>query len=72
MDTEQVDIGEGKEAAAPAPPGSGARLGFLLGVNPSRSTSGAGPRAGLPPFAAGTGAGTTRKRGRLPSSDVGG
>jgi hypothetical protein len=74
---EQSDQAEPPPLGADAPhlqipaPGSGARLGFLLGVAQSRPASEAAPRSGLPPVGvvAGGGSGSTRKRGRQPPSD---
>jgi hypothetical protein len=58
--------GEEAETLKIPPLGSGARLGFLLGVKPSAAGSrGAkgGSQGGLPPM---SGTATSRKRGRAP------
>jgi hypothetical protein len=53
------------------PQGSGERLGFLLGMQPSRPSCRGAAEArippGLPPVSAGAGAGSSRKRRRLPT-----
>ncbi|KAM0898891.1 hypothetical protein ACQ4PT_021648 [Festuca glaucescens] len=72
---ERIDQAEPPPLGADAPhlqipaPGSGAWLGFLLGMAPSRPASIAAPRSSFPPVAAGAGTRNTRKRGRQPSSD---
>ncbi|KAM0898877.1 hypothetical protein ACQ4PT_021666 [Festuca glaucescens] len=79
---EDLEVEERSDQAEPPPPlgvdaphlqisapRSGARLGFLLGVAPSRPASIAAPRSCLPPVGAVAGSGNTRKRGRQPSSD---
>ncbi|KAM0928062.1 hypothetical protein ACQ4PT_002249 [Festuca glaucescens] len=79
---EDLEVEERSDQAEPPPPlgadaphlqipapESGARLGFLLSVAPSRPASIAAPRSGLPPVGAVAGSGNTWKRGRQPSSD---